>query len=194
MAATLQVGAPADITTPSAGERALFVNSEANYMLYYKLSDGSVEAVPGVSSGDAGVISEMWMESIKCALNKGLITAAEYQSIISTGLTINSSSTTDEDGNTTSSYSIGSRDVAIISITLDAATYSGSALATHQITTTFNPTNASNRTLTYVTSDATKATVSATGLITLVASGSAIISVIPNGDPTKAKTVTVTIS
>lgn len=63
---------------------------------------------------------------------------------------------------------------------------------TEQINVTFAPTNASNRTVTYASSDPTKATVSDTGLITAVGAGTAVITVTSEeGGWTSQVTVTV---
>lgn len=73
------------------------------------------------------------------------------------------------------------------------ATTTKAAAATQQITNTFTPTDAANRTVTYVSSDPTKATVSASGLITAVATGSATITVTAE-DGGWQDTVVVTVS
>ena len=57
------------------------------------------------------------------------------------------------------------------------ATVTKAAAATQQLTNTFTPATASNRNVTYTSSDPTKATVNATGLITAVATGTATITV-----------------
>lgn len=185
----IQVGPESSIATPPAGYRTLFINTDKNNRPYYKLPDGTFEPFGGTGA-DADTIAAMWMKAVACALDKGFIKASDFQDIMEQGVTV--SSTTDDDGNTT--VSVGSRTIALVSITLDASTFTGAAAATHQIVTTFDPTNTTNQGLTYVTSNATKATVSSTGLITNVATGSAVITVIPNADPSKSKTVTVTIT
>lgn len=65
--------------------------------------------------------------------------------------------------------------------------------ATEQITCTFTPADASIQDLTYESSDPTKATVSATGLITAVAAGTAVITV-RAVDGGASDTITVTVS
>ena len=73
------------------------------------------------------------------------------------------------------------------------ATVTKAPAATQQITNTFTPANASNRNVTYTTSDASKATVSDTGLITAVATGTATITITSN-DGAFTDTCVVTIS
>lgn len=64
---------------------------------------------------------------------------------------------------------------------------------TEQITTTFTPADAANRVLSYASSDVTKATVSASGLITAVGIGTATITVTaPDTGVTDTILVTIT--
>lgn len=191
--AEIQVGAPSDIATPSSGYRTLFINTSAGNALYYKFPDGTSEPA-SIGAGDSEGIASDWMEAIKCALDSGKITAQQFQDIINTGIVISSSSNTDTNGNVTTEFSVGAKNVALTSITLDVSTFSGSAAATHQIGITWNPTNTSDKTVTYSSSNTAKATVSATGLITLVATGTCVISVIPNSDPSKVQYIAVTVS
>lgn len=102
-------------------------------------------------------------------------------------------------------YDYGHMDMSIVSITLDTeyialtalssspATVTKAVAATQQVTNTFTPSNASNQEVTYTSSDVAKATVSASGLITAVASGTATITV-TSVDGAFTDTVVVTIS
>lgn len=72
-------------------------------------------------------------------------------------------------------YSIIMRQVTGLSSS--PATVTLAAAATQQITNTFTPVNGVDQRVTYATSNAAKATVNSTGLITAVASGSATITV-----------------
>lgn len=82
---------------------------------------------------------------------------------------------------------------AATSVELTPATLSIAALATSQLTATVLPSNASNKAVTYVSSDPTKATVSAGGLVTGVAAGSTTITVTStDGSFTDTCVVTVT--
>jgi hypothetical protein len=83
--------------------------------------------------------------------------------------------------------------VALVSIASSPDTAALLVGATQQITTVFTPVNASNQALVYTTSNATKATVSASGLITAVAVGTATIT-ITSDDGAKTDTVAVTVS
>ena len=83
--------------------------------------------------------------------------------------------------------------IALTAIASSPDTVTLAAAATQQITTVFTPANASNQALVYTTSNATKATVSASGLITAVATGTATITV-TSDDGAFTDTVVVTIS
>lgn len=78
-------------------------------------------------------------------------------------------------------------------VTVTPATTSLAVGATRQLTGTVNPSNATDKTGTWTTSDATKATVSSTGLVTAVAAGTATISFkSTDGNYTGTCAVTVT--
>ena len=83
--------------------------------------------------------------------------------------------------------------IALTGLSSTPATVTLAPAATQQITNAFTPANASNQNVTYSTSDATKATVSASGLITAVATGTATITV-TSADGSLTDTVVVTIS
>lgn len=67
--------------------------------------------------------------------------------------------------------------VDFISLDSTSGTLSLAGTKTHQITVFFGPANATNKAVTYESSDVTKATVSNTGLVTGIAVGSATIKV-----------------
>ena len=83
--------------------------------------------------------------------------------------------------------------IALTSFTLTPATVTLAVNATQQLTPAFTPGTASNKKITYTTSDAAKATVSASGLITAKQSGSATITATAE-DGGSTKTCVVTIS
>lgn len=97
-------------------------------------------------------------------------------------------------------YDLGILDMQSISIvfpllamTSSPGTVTLAVGATRQITNVFTPADASNQSVVYASNDPAKATVSATGLITAVATGSAIIG-ITSDDGGLFQNVTVTIS
>ena len=80
-------------------------------------------------------------------------------------------------------------------VTVTPATASLAVGATRQLTGAVQPTDATDRTGTWTTSDATKATVNSTGLVTAIAAGSSTITFKSNdGNFTATSAVTVTAS
>lgn len=101
-------------------------------------------------------------------------------------------------------YRIGRTDMQTIAITVDTdyialasfviapATVTLAAAATQQLTVTPTPSNASNTTVTWVSATPAKATVSASGLVTAVASGTSVITATSqDGALTATRTITV---
>lgn len=84
------------------------------------------------------------------------------------------------------------RVTSIESSVADAAMHTGSD-TTEQISTVFTPATASNRTLSYSSSNPAVATVSASGLITAVGAGSCVITVTAE-DGGATDTVAITVS
>lgn len=84
-------------------------------------------------------------------------------------------------------------DIAVGSIVASAPGGNLAVAATRQVGTVFTPANATNQNLTYESSDPTKATVSATGLVTGVAAGTTNITVTSVADPTKTSVVAITV-
>lgn len=79
--------------------------------------------------------------------------------------------------------------VPVAAIEVTPAAFSKVVGATQQLTTTFTPANATNKNLTYTSSDVTKATVNATGLVTAIAAGTATITVVSQDGLWKDKAV-----
>lgn len=100
---------------------------------------------------------------------------------------------TSEEGRFTASCSVSSV-VPVTGVELAPATVSIGVGETAQLTATVLPSTATNKGVTYSSSDATVATVSATGLVTTVAAGSATITVTTNdGGFTATCAVTSTV-
>lgn len=191
----IQVIPKADVSTPPSGERTLFVDS-GNGLLTWKYDDGTYHLF---SEGDAEccacLISKEYIDGITCALKSGILPPSNFQSLISMGFTVTSTESTDVDGNKTCTVTMGSTPVPLTNFTVDDQTVDLTTGApTHQIVPTFTPTNASNKGVDYVSSDPTKATVSANGLLTRVANGTTNVSVIPQGDPSLTKLIVVTVA
>lgn len=191
---TVEIYSEAAAPLPTAGNVTLFVNSDKNFMLYEKFPDGTLRVVSNCS-GSSTDLAKAWMDAIKCGLLNGQVSADEFQTIMDQGITIQSDSTVDSDGGLHSTLSVGSRIIPLNGFTVDSLAVGVSvASPTHQIVPAFDPVYVSNKGVTYVSSDPTKATVSDAGLITRVANGSTNISVVPQADPSKTKVVVVTVT
>ena len=84
-------------------------------------------------------------------------------------------------------------DVAVASVSVTPATSSGAVGSTVQLTANVLPSDATDKTGTWTSSDPTKATVSSTGLVTRVATGSATMTFTTNdGAKTGTSAITVT--
>lgn len=84
-------------------------------------------------------------------------------------------------------------DVAVTVVTVAPATASVAVGQTANLTATVAPANATNKAVTWTTSDATKATV-ANGVVTGVAAGTATITATSSADATKKASSTVTVT
>lgn len=82
--------------------------------------------------------------------------------------------------------------IPVQSIDVTPATATIAVAGTRQLAVAFTPSNASSNAVTYVSSDVTKATVSASGLVTGVATGSATITITSSNG--KTATVAITVS
>ncbi len=83
--------------------------------------------------------------------------------------------------------------VAVTGVTVSPTTKSLAVGDTQQIDVTVSPSNATNKAVTFSSSDAAKASVSNTGVITGVAAGTATITV-TTADGSKTATVAVTVT
>lgn len=84
-------------------------------------------------------------------------------------------------------------DVAVTGVTVAPKTASIAVAATRQLAATIAPADATNKAVTWSSSDATKATVSNTGLVTGVAAGTATITV-TTADGAKTDTAAITVT
>lgn len=88
---------------------------------------------------------------------------------------------------------ISAADVAVTGVTIAPKTASIKVGETQQLTPNVAPVNATNKAVTYSSSDDTKATVNASGLVTGVAEGTATITV-KTSDGAKTDTSVITVS
>jgi uncharacterized protein YjdB/beta-glucanase (GH16 family) len=116
----------------------------------------------------------------------GLVTGKAIGSAIITVTTQDGAKTA------TSTITVNNVNVPVTSVTLSPTTATLALPGTQQLTPTVLPTNATNKNVTYASSNTAIATVSATGLVTAVAVGSATITV-TTVDQAKTATCAITV-
>ncbi|MDR0691929.1 MAG: Ig-like domain-containing protein [Prevotellaceae bacterium] len=119
---------------------------------------------------------------------EGLVTAKATG-----GATITATSNADNTKKATCTVTVVSSIVNVTSVTLNKPTTSITIGATETLIATVLPPNATDKSVTWSSSDETKATVSQEGLVTAKATGSATITATSNADGTKKATCTVTV-
>lgn len=98
----------ADAPLPAAGSVTLFINTDKSNVLYAKYPDGTVKPYNG--DFNAADVAKTWTDRVTCALGDGMITAAEFGTIMADGFTVTTNTTTDPDtGDTTNTVTVGSR-------------------------------------------------------------------------------------
>lgn len=83
---------------------------------------------------------------------------------------------------------------AVTSVTVDPATGSGAVDSTVQLTATVAPVGVKNKDVIWTSATPATATVSATGLVTLVAAGTVVITARSAADASKTGTATITVT
>lgn len=187
---------------PAAGDVRFFINTDKNNVLYYVNSSGqffvySANNSAAVLDSCTCELAKNWLESVTCAMKKGLIEVADFQSLIDSGLVVNSVSQTNPDtGVITNTVTIGTNSTQPLplTITLDPVSPLAIAVLGTQIeVATVLPANASQDVI-WVTSNPAIATVTQAGLVTGIAVGSAIITVYSAVKPSITATLTVNVS
>lgn len=126
-------------------------------------------------------------DSVATVNASGLVTAK------SAGQATITVTTADGNKTDTSVITVTTPTVAVTGVTIAPKTASVAVGATQQLTPTVAPSNATNKAVTYSSNDDSKATVSASGLVTGVAEGEATITVTTtDGSHTDTSVITVT--
>lgn len=191
----IETKAASAVATPSAGYVEIFYDSENNNRLSYKDSSGNVVVLQGGSGEEccACEISERFWEGVMCALNNGLLTAAQFQTLVNTGFSATASEVTDNLGNTHCTVNSGPLSAPVTEVEIETLATEIAVSGTVQLIVDVLPANA-NQNVIYVSSAPSKATVSSTGLVTGVASGEATIYVYSAADLSKFDTVVITVT
>lgn len=177
--ANIIVGPASSIPTPAAGEATLFVDTDNSNILSLKFSDGSVRLYSEGSLANTvpGEIAASIIDAVNCAFKSGKITADEYGILLGTGVSVTSTTGTNIDGNTFTTVEVGTKGVAVTSMSIDNSpvTLLCNGL-TDQLTATVLPTNASNKKVKWLSSNTAVAVVDInTGLLTAIGTGSCTI-------------------
>lgn len=177
----IAIGLPSSIATPPAGQVTEFFDT-TTLPAVHSYMDENRDVFPfpyssGAQAADACVeIAKDLVDDIGCAVKSGVILMSELNTFVKTGLKVSCAATDDGAGNTTSSVTIENLTVPVASITVLPTTINPLAVgASALIVPTILPANASNKNVFWTTSNAAKATISSTGIVTGIAAGSATI-------------------
>lgn len=185
---------------PTAGNVTLFINTDKNNVLYYissdgvfhKYSDGDVSSLEECCSCE---IAKKIMDSVACALRDGLITPEQLTAFVETGINVTTTEQTNaETGVKTCSVDVGPRQIGVLSLEINEPAPTLAADETYQLTLTFNPSNASNKGVVWVSSNPTVATVDQNGLVTGLTAGTATVYAYSTSNSNANDSLLITVS
>jgi hypothetical protein len=176
----IAIGAPGSIVTPPAGEVTRFFNTDYTpARLYYKDENGDVFVWPETAEDAdccACEIAKNLAEKMACSLASGMITATEYQAMITLGAQVSAVENTDVDGNKTCTVSISPSFVAATALSTNPSVINPLAVGSQNvIIPTVLPVNATFKQVVWTSSNPTIATVDSNGVVTGVAAGTCTI-------------------
>ena len=147
--------------------------------------------VPTISPTEATNQNVTWSSSdaTKVSVENGVITALA----LTNGTPVNITVTT-ADGGFTATCAVTVDPIPVSSIGLNKASATLRINKTVQLEATVNPSNATDKTVSWESDDTNIATVSSTGLVTAKAVGNATITVKSNADNTKTATCAITVN
>ncbi len=174
------------VTTRSEGKQAtclVVVASDAKAVTGVTLNqstltlnkDATAQLTATVAPADAANKSVTWSTS-----NAAVATVSQTGLVTAVGSGTATITVTTLDGGKTATCAVtvnAPTNVTVTGVTLDQSTLNLNKNATAQLTATVAPSSATNKSVTWSTSDASVATVSQTGLVTAVGSGTATITV-----------------
>lgn len=177
----IAIGLPASIATPPAGQVTEFFDTTTSPAVHsYMDENRDVFPFPyasGSQAADACVeIAQELMDDIGCGVKSGIVSMSDLNTFVKTGVKVSCEATDDGAGNTTSSVTIQNLTVPVASITVLPTTINPLAVgASVLIVPTILPANASNKNVFWTTSNAARATVSSSGIVTGIAAGAVSI-------------------
>lgn len=177
---------------PTAGQLNYFFNTDKGGNIWSVDSTGKFSFVAAVDDDCCTCkITAAWL----CGLNEGLLsgnlTAAEYQSLLSQGLTINSVN----NGGGNCSIAVGLSNAPVVSVVMNNKITTMVGGAAGYMSATVNPSNAPQGVF-WISSAPSVVSVTQTGEVNALGTSTqhAIITVYSIADPTKSDTTTITIS
>jgi uncharacterized protein YjdB len=175
----IQIAAGSTLPNPAAGYRTLFINTEDSNILSWKNSDGTIERFSEDMDMDccACEISKVLAEAAACAVKSGKWDETDFKDWITQGYNVKVVETDDGDGNKTCEVTVGPKtaDIPPTELAIIPADNTIVVAATKQFYPQFTPANTTDQSVIWISSDPSKATVSAAGLVTGVALGVATI-------------------
>lgn len=171
---------------PAAGYKNLFYNTDDNEELYSIDSNGVIAEADDAECC-ACEIAKKWMSGLTCSLEQGLISATDYQSAMAQGLNVVATEV-----NGTCTVTISAFGLPPTSVIISDSTATVAVLATKQLTANVVPGGADQRIL-WASGGLLYATVDQTGLVTGVATGTAIIYAYSIANPAKFAICTITV-
>lgn len=106
----VQIVAGSTLTPPAAGYKTLFINTEDGNILSWMDSAGTITRFTDNDNDTtecACEIAKISAQAWSCALEKGIITSAEYAALVLQGMNISVTATDDGAGNTSTVINIG---------------------------------------------------------------------------------------
>lgn len=173
---------------PSSGDITYFFNTDRGGNLYSIDSAGNIVFIASKTDCCTCCLSELWLKGINNALATGGMTADQYNDAIAQGF----SAVSTNDGAGNCSINTGVNFLAVTSVVVVEATSNVDVGGNVQLHGSVLPIGSDPRLL-WTTSDATKATVSQTGVVTGHVLGTCTITAYSVADPTKFDTCAVTV-
>ncbi|PEP90924.1 Ig-like domain-containing protein [Bacillus toyonensis] len=177
---------PLSVTTPYSAPTGVSVNKVITTIV----TGGNETLIATIAPGTAnqGVTWSSSSSANATVDDKGKVTTVKSGSA-----TITATSKVDRSKSASCTVTINDPVVAVTGVTLDKTTASVEVGKTVQLTATVAPSSATNKAVTYSSSDAARATVTNAGLVTGVAAGEVTITV-KTTDANKAATCVVTVT
>lgn len=197
-------------TMPNApvGEVTLFLNTENGNILSYIDENGIINiynagSVASIEECCSCEIAKKLADSVTCALESGLITSTEFNTIVASGFSVVTTEVTNPTtGTKTCTVEIGPKNLIAAplptSITVVGTNAPGGAVALSvagkiQLAAIVNPVGA-NQLVSWISANPLVATVDASGNITAVSIGTTVVKAVAVYNPSVFTNVNITVS